>query len=152
MKKQLKHLTSHTQLTQDHVSQSEMIRSLQARKRPGVSELTQLFSANLRDRDARLTPFQQENLLFYWHLKSLVVKLWNSSVDVKLKSVQTLHVEALLLTLQAITLYCVMLVLEHAKLHYSSVGLSVCFAKLVVERVDNPQHSVYSENSCPKTT
>ena len=49
---QLKFLTS---LTLPHVTKSEVIRSLHTRKKPGSSVLTQLFTANLSDREARLT-------------------------------------------------------------------------------------------------
>jgi hypothetical protein len=52
----MKLLTSHTELTQAHVTKSEMIHSMQARQKPGASVLKQLFSANLSDRDTRLTP------------------------------------------------------------------------------------------------
>ena len=55
-RRQLKLLTSHSELTQAHVTKSELIRSLQARQKPGASVLKQLFSANLSDRDTRLTP------------------------------------------------------------------------------------------------
>jgi len=53
--KQFKLLNSHDELHQPHVTKSEQIRSMQARKRPGTSVLTQLFTANLSDREARLT-------------------------------------------------------------------------------------------------
>jgi len=53
--RQLRLLTSHTALGHDHVTNSDKIRSLQTRKKPGSSVLTQLFSANLSDPEARLT-------------------------------------------------------------------------------------------------
>ena len=52
----LRHIASTTQLANAHVTNSEKIRTLQNRKQPGESVLTQLFKANLSDREARLTP------------------------------------------------------------------------------------------------
>jgi hypothetical protein len=49
----LKKITSN--LDDDHVTNSEVIRSLLARRKPGESVLTQLFTANLSDREARLS-------------------------------------------------------------------------------------------------
>jgi len=52
--KALKDITSN--LDKDpHVTNSETIRSLLARRLPGESVLTQLFTANLSDREARLS-------------------------------------------------------------------------------------------------
>jgi hypothetical protein len=51
----LKDLSSHQKLKEPHVTKSEVIRSLHTRKRPGSSVLTQLFTAQLSDREARLT-------------------------------------------------------------------------------------------------
>ena len=42
-------------LDSDHVTNSEVIRSLLARSKPGESVLTQLFTANLSDHEARLS-------------------------------------------------------------------------------------------------
>lgn len=52
----LRHMTSDTQLAHAHVTNSEKISSLQARKQPGESVITQLFKANLCDHESRLTP------------------------------------------------------------------------------------------------
>ena len=52
----LRHITSTAQLAHVHVTNSEKISSLQARKQPGESVLTQLFKANLSDHESRLTP------------------------------------------------------------------------------------------------
>jgi hypothetical protein len=52
---QLKNITSNKSLESTHVSNSEIIRSLHTRKRPGSSLITQLFTARLSDHEARLT-------------------------------------------------------------------------------------------------
>jgi hypothetical protein len=56
--KELKELSSPSALAHPHVSKSEKIRSVQARKKPGESVLTQLFTANLSDHEARLTSLE----------------------------------------------------------------------------------------------
>jgi hypothetical protein len=50
----LKKITSNLD-SDNHITKSEVIRSLLARKKPGESVLTQLFTANLSDREARLS-------------------------------------------------------------------------------------------------
>ena len=52
----LRELAAPTGLTHAHITKSEKIRTIQARKTPGGSVLKQLFCANLSDRDTRLTP------------------------------------------------------------------------------------------------
>ncbi len=52
----LKDMTSEAQLKHDHITESEQIRSMQARKNPKGSVLRQLFQANLADTESRLTP------------------------------------------------------------------------------------------------
>ena len=53
--KELKILTSPSELEHPHVTKSEVVRSLFARKKVGETVLTQLFTANLSDHEARLT-------------------------------------------------------------------------------------------------
>ena len=52
----LKHVTSPTQLANVHVIDSETIRALQTRQKPGASVLARLFKANLTAHETRLTP------------------------------------------------------------------------------------------------
>ena len=52
----LKHVTSPTQLSNVNVTDSDKIRALQTRQKPGASVLTRLFKANLSDHEVRLTP------------------------------------------------------------------------------------------------
>ena len=56
--KLLRDLSSHVALNQTHVTNSEKIRSIQTRKRPDATVLTQLFSASLSDRESRLTKLE----------------------------------------------------------------------------------------------
>jgi hypothetical protein len=53
--KHLKKLTCQDELDFEHVTASDSIRCLMARKLPGETVLTQLFTANLSDREARLS-------------------------------------------------------------------------------------------------
>lgn len=54
-RKELKQLTSSTELKKPHITESEHVRSRLAFKKQGESVLTQLFTANLSDHEARLT-------------------------------------------------------------------------------------------------